>query len=116
MKHLTLLLFLLITPLVKAQDVTLDNIATFEDKTVTLCETVTGTYQTKSENKVLYLNFGAAFPNNAFTVVVFQKDFKNFSYDLLTLKNKKICVTGKVVIYKGKPQIIISKEADVVIP
>ena len=33
----------------------------------------------------------------------------------MTLKGKKICVTGKVAIYKGKPQIIVSKELEVVV-
>jgi DNA/RNA endonuclease YhcR with UshA esterase domain len=115
MKHLTLILFLLLAPTVKAQEVTLENIASFEGKTVTLCETITGTFQTKTESKVTYLNFGKSFPNNAFTIVIFKKDLDNFSYDPMTLKDKKICVTGKVGIYKGKPQIIVNKEAAIVV-
>ena len=116
MKNLTLFLFLTFTTVSFAQEeVTLENIASFEGKTVMLCETITGTYQTKTESKVTYLNFGKSFPNNSFTVVIFKKDLENFSYDPMTLKGKKICVTGKVGIYKGKPQIIVNKELEVVV-
>jgi hypothetical protein len=116
MKSIFFILFLLISTFSFAQeDVTLENIASFEGKTVTLCETITGTFQTKTESKVTYLNFGKSFPNHAFTVVIFKKDLENFSFDPMTLKNKKICVTGKVGIYKGKPQIIVNKEAAIVV-
>ncbi len=114
MNNLTLLLFVFTSTLFFAQEkVTLENIASFEGKTITLCETVTGTHQTKSESKVTYLNFGKPFPDHAFTVVVFKNVLNEFSYDPLTLKNKKICVTGKVVFYKGKPQIVIKNESQI---
>lgn len=114
MKTLTLLLFVFTSTLFFAQEkVTLENIASFEGKTITLCETVTGTHQTKSESKVTYLNFGKSFPDHAFTVVVFKNVLNEFTYDPLTLKNKKICVTGKVVFYKGKPQIVIKNESQI---
>jgi hypothetical protein len=116
MKTLTLLLFLTFSTFTFSQEeATLENIASFEGKTVTLCETITGTYQTKTESKVTYLNFGKSFPNNSFTVVIFKKDLENFSYDPMTLKGKKICVTGKVGFYKDKPQIIVSKESEIIV-
>lgn len=110
MKNLTLLLFLTFTILSFSQEtITLENIASFEGKTVTICETITGTFQTKKESKVTYLNSGKSFPNHSFTVLIFKKDLENFSYNPLTLKDKKVCITGKVGIYKGKPQIIVNK-------
>ncbi len=116
MRHLLLLLFIVLSHLVQAQEVTLDNIATFEGKIVTLCSTITGTYQTKGEKKVTYLNFGKLYPNSSFTIVIFEKELIHFSYNPAAfLKNKKVCVTGKVVLYKRKPQFIISKEAEIVV-
>ncbi|MBK9224546.1 MAG: hypothetical protein IPO23_07795 [Flavobacterium sp.] len=99
-----------------AQTVTLDNITTFENQRVTLCEKVIGTYQSKSESGVSYLNFGAPYPNHSFTVVIFKKDLEHFDYDPVAfLKNKTVCVSGTIVFYKNKPQIIASNPDQIVV-
>jgi hypothetical protein len=115
MKKLLIALFLLGTLLVSAQEITptLKNIASFEGKIITICEKVTGIYETKGGNALL--NFGKPFPDNAFSVVIFKQDRDAFSYDPLTLEAKNICVTGTVILYKGKPQIIVKKEFEIVV-
>lgn len=101
---------------VRAQTVTLDNIASFENQRIVLCEKITGTFQSKNESKVTYLNFGAPYPNHSFTVVIFKKDLEHFDYDPVTfLKNKTVCVSGIVVFYKNKPQIIASSPDQIVV-
>ena len=50
--------------------------------------------------------------NHSFTVVFFEKVLKTFSYDPLTLKGKQVCITGKVVFFKEKPQIVLYDEKD----
>lgn len=61
------------------------------------------------------MNFGKQFPNHAFTLVIFKNVLSKFSYDPLTLKKKKICVTGNVALYKGKPQLVIENESQIVL-
>jgi micrococcal nuclease len=115
MKKIFIALFLFGTVLVSAQEITptLENIASFEGKTITICEKVTGIHETKGGNALL--NFGKPFPDNAFSVVVFKLDREAFSYDPLTLDTKTICVTGTVILYKGKPEIIVKKETEIVV-
>ena len=115
MKKIFLALFLFGTLLVSAQEITptLENIASFEGKTITICEKVTSIYETKGGNALL--NFGKPFPNNAFTVVVFKSDRDTFSYNPLSLDTKTICITGTVILYKGKPEIIVKKESEIVV-
>lgn len=115
MKKVFLTLFLFGTLLVSAQEITptLENIASFEGKTITICEKVTSIYETKGGNALL--NFGKPFPNNAFTVVVFKSDRDTFSYNPLSLDAKTICITGTVILYKGKPEIIVKKESEIVV-
>jgi hypothetical protein len=109
----TLILFLCcLSASLWSQEVTLENIGTFEGKIVTFCAPITGTYQTKGERKVTYLNFGKAYPDHSFTVVFFEKVLKTFSYDPLTLKGKQVCITGKVILYKEKPEIVLYDEKD----
>ena len=118
MKKITLLLFIAFSALTNAQtkNVTLDSIAKYEGKTVTICEKVQSTYQTKGEHKNVMLSFGKPYPNNTFTLIIFESDLKKFSYNPVEkLKNSTVCVTGKVVIYKDKPEFIITKEEDIII-
>lgn len=116
MKKFIALLFFTFIPIVKAQNVSLDSIAKYEGKTVTICEKVLSTFQSKGEHKNILLSFGQPYPKNTFTVVIFEKDLANFTYNPAeTLKNKIICITGKVIIYKDKPEFIVTKEEEITI-
>lgn len=115
MKKNLLLLFIVFASVVFAQETaTIENITSFEGKTITICEKVTGIHETKGENAVL--NFGKAYPNNAFSIIIFKRDREKFSYNPLEFLNSKtICITGTVIMYKGKPEIVIKNEAEIVI-
>ena len=97
-----------------SQTVPLDSVQFYEGKTITVCSKVQSTFLAKGEKKTTYINFGKPYPNTAFTAVIFEGDLANFKYipsDFL--KDKNVCITGKVVIYKGKPEIIVSKEEQI---
>ncbi|CAM4245078.1 hypothetical protein [Flavobacterium terrigena] len=116
MKKNLLLLFLVFASVVSAQEATptIENINSFEGKTITICEKVTGVHETKGENVIL--NFGKAYPNNAFSIIIFKRDREKFSYNPLEFLNEKtICITGTVIMYKGKPEIVIKYESEIVI-
>ena len=112
-------LFLLITSICFwqisfSQTVPLDSVQFYEGKTITVCSKVQGTFVTKGEKKTTYINFGKAYPNNTFTAVIFESDLKYFKYiPSEVLKDKNVCITGKVELYKGKPQIIVKKEEQI---
>jgi DNA/RNA endonuclease YhcR with UshA esterase domain len=76
----------------------------YNGKTVTVKGFVADIY--KSE-KVAYLNFVEKYPNNPFTAVIFARQFEDFP-DINKFRNKDVEVTGRVSIYKGKPQIILN--------
>ncbi|HLV23238.1 MAG TPA: hypothetical protein VKY36_00475 [Moheibacter sp.] len=78
------------------------------NKEVQYCDQVFGTFVTKGEKQVILLNLGAEYPNHMLVVAIFQDNWKNFDYKPEEfLKNKTICVKGKLVLYKGKPEIIV---------
>ncbi len=92
----------------------IDSVATYEGKTITVCARVVSTFVTKGAKKVTYLNFGKPYPNSSFTVVIFESSLPNFTYNPAEyLKGKEICVTGKVKLYKGKPEMEIGKEQEI---
>lgn len=81
------------------------------NETVSLCEKVVdGKYFDNSQTTLL--NIGAAHPNELLTLVIKGDDRKKFGGDPEKIfMNQKVCITGKIIDYKGKPEIIIT-EAD----
>jgi len=97
-----------------AQTVPLDSVTNYEGKTITVCSKVQSTFVTKGEKKTTYINFGKPYPNTTFTVVIFEGDLTKFKYTPSEfLREKNVCITGKVKIYKGKPEIIVSSEEQI---
>lgn len=97
-----------------AQSVPLDSVQYCEGKTITVCAKVQGTYVTQGNSKTTYLNFGAPYPNTTFTGVIFASSMAYFNYiPAEHLKDKSVCITGQVEMYKGKPQIILKNEEQI---
>jgi len=84
---------------------------------VTICDKVYGgRYFESGKDQPTLLNMGDAYPNNPFTFVVYGEDRKKFSWKPEEyLIDKEVCVTGEVKEYRGKPQIVVSDTAQLVI-
>lgn len=66
-------------------------------------------YLENSKGAPTLLNIGAAFPNQLVTVVIFGDDRGKFTQGPeIMFADKTISVTGKVTIFRDKPQIVIS--------
>jgi len=115
MKRLLILLIsICLTQILFSQTVPLDSVINYEGKTITVCSKVQSTYVTKGDKKTTYINFGNPYPNTTFTVVIFEGDLPNFKNTPSEyLKDKNVCITGKVKIYKGKPEMIVNKEEQI---
>ena len=115
MKQILILIFsICLTQILFSQTVPLDSVINYEGKTITVCSKVQSTFLTKGVKKTTYINFGKPYPNTTFTAVIFEGDLPNFKYTPSEyLKDKQVCLTGKITIYKGKPQMIISKEEQI---
>lgn len=110
------LFFICIPTLVHSQIVSIDSLHHYEGQKVTICSKVESIYVSNKTKKTTFINFGKTYPNEKLIVVIFEKDLMNFSYDVSThLKNKTVCITGFVKMYKGKPEIIATKEEQIVI-
>ncbi len=68
-------------------------------ETVKVCSKV---YGHKDFGSMVLVNMGGAYPNSLFTVVL------RGSAKGLELDGKLICVSGKVIDYKGKPEIVVT--------
>ncbi len=72
-------------------------------KKATVCGTVVATRVLKDAKGVV-VNLDQRFPNTILSFTIWQNNIPNFSYEPATyLLNKKICITGIVNLYRGKP-------------
>jgi len=78
-------------------------------RVVTVKGFVADVYKT---GKVAYLNFVEKFPDNPFSGVIFASRFKDFG-DITVYEGKNVSLTGRVTVYKGKPQIILDNKEQV---
>ncbi|MDD4235646.1 MAG: DNA/RNA non-specific endonuclease [Bacteroidales bacterium] len=83
----------------------------FVDKNekITVCGTVVSTHKSNKGN--VFLNLDKSFPNQIFSVTIWNRDLINFSYQPeIFLLNKKICVTGTISSYQGVPGTYVNNE------
>jgi hypothetical protein len=86
--------------------VNLQDVGKYMDKVVAVQGKV---FTSRDMGSMVLVNLGAAFPNQLLTVV-FRGEAKSKA---MGLDGKDISVQGKLIDYKGKPEIIITNPADV---
>jgi DNA/RNA endonuclease YhcR with UshA esterase domain len=74
-------------------------------QTVTVEGTVDQVH-TARRSGVTFLDLGGRYPNQAFTGVIFKDDAGKFP-EVHALEGKTVDITGKVRLYKGRPEIIL---------
>jgi micrococcal nuclease len=112
MKYIFLIIVIFATLVTKAQTkIEVNDAAKHMNETVTVCAKV---YGVKELDKVTLINLGAKYPASPLTIAVFEKDRAAFT-SLTSFNGKEICVTGKIIEYKGKPEIIVSKQEQITI-
>ena len=73
--------------------------------------TVTGVVaQVSYRSGLTFLNFGKPFPNHSFTAIVRDRSTNQFD-DLSGLKGTAVSIKGKVIDYKGKPEIELTTKS-----
>jgi len=83
------------------------------NETVTICEKVFSTKLITLSN-MTFLDLGGFHPNQMLTVVIKGEDrskFKDAPDEYF--KGRNICVTGTVIDYKGKPEIVVSDPSQI---
>jgi hypothetical protein len=80
----------------------------FIGKEVKVCDIVVQVKFASTVNRQpTFMDFGAKYPNELFTALVWGDDLGKFTYSLKNLQGKNICVSGVITLYKGRPEIIV---------
>lgn len=73
----------------------------------TVCGTVASAhFAFRSRGQPTFLNLGRAYPNEDFIAVIWGDDRAKFGKPE-SLDGNRVCVTGPILLYRGKPEIIL---------
>ncbi len=99
----------------QVKEVALDSLNSHIGETVWVCGKVFGVkYLTTSKNTPTFINVGAAYPNSPLTLLIRQDVRNRFSYKPdQKLTGQSICVTGRLQLYKDKPEIVVKNESEI---
>jgi DNA/RNA endonuclease YhcR with UshA esterase domain len=94
---------------VSAAEVGIGDASKHIGETATVCDVVASAkFLSASRRQPTFLNLGEPYPDQIFTVVIFGSDRAKFGTPETSLKDKHICVTGKIQEYRGVPEIIVN--------
>ena len=112
MKYLLVSVFALITTCSNAQqNINIEDAPKHVNDSVIVCSKIYGgKYLEQTKGSPTFLNVGAAYPNAPLTLVIWGDVRKQFKQAPELLYNKDVCIYGVIKLYKGKPEIIIKNE------
>src|SRR5947209_9326383 len=77
----------------------------------TVTDRVDGVHQSGKGN--IFLNMGGKYPNQAFTAFVPSSSAAQFS-NPQQYEDKTVAVSGKITLYRGKPEIIVTNVSQII--
>jgi hypothetical protein len=73
----------------------------------TVCGQVVSThYATSSKGQPTFLNLDEPYPKEVFTVLIWGSERAKFGKPEEKYRNSRVCVTGKITEFRGKPEIV----------
>jgi hypothetical protein len=92
-----------------AAPITPEEAAKHVGEDVTVCGTVAGAkHAGQARGAPTFIDFGQPYPNSIFTALILGSDRAKFGTPEKDLQGKQVCVTGKIRLYEGKPEIILT--------
>src|SRR5262245_51280823 len=77
-------------------------------KQATVCGVVaSANFATRSKRQPTFLNLDKPYPEHIFTAVIWIEDRPKFGAPETDLKGKRVCVSGLIESYQGKPEIVL---------
>jgi DNA/RNA endonuclease YhcR with UshA esterase domain len=79
-------------------------------ETATVTDRVDGVHQSGKGN--IFLNMGGKYPNQAFTAFIPSSSAAQFS-NPQQYEGQTVAVSGKITLYRGKPEIIVNSPSQI---
>ena len=99
------------------KEVKLDDIGKHVGDSVRVCDKVYGGIFLERRNGTpTFLNVGGSYSNHLLTIVIWPEVRKEFTEKPEEFyKDKKVCVVGKVELFRDKPQIVLHSKGQIII-
>lgn len=92
----------------KAQVVTAEQARDHVGERATVCDRVASAhFASRSRGRPTFLNLGRPYPHAIFTVVVWGRDRARFGQPEKQYRDKHVCVTGFISVYRGQPDMTV---------
>jgi hypothetical protein len=85
-------------------------------ETATVCGHVADSNYLANGSHLTFLNFDRPYPNHTFTAFVAADNRSKFENAEVRYRDKDICVTGQIVDYQGKPEIVLTDPNQITTP
>jgi hypothetical protein len=82
----------------------------------TVCGKVVSTHYAKnSKGEATFLNLDEPFPKEVFTILIWGSDREKFGTPEDEYKGLRVCVTGKITSFRGRPEIVSTERGQIAI-
>jgi len=71
-------------------------------------------YASRSKGQPTFLNLDKPYPNPIFTALIWGEDRSKFDQPEVRLRDKRICTTGRITLFKGVPEIVLREPSQLV--
>jgi len=83
----------------------------------TVCDEVASTRHLTGGRRPTFLNLGQPYPDQDLTILIWGEDRSKFADPPeRAFRDRYVCVTGRVELYRGRPQIVVREPASLRIP
>jgi micrococcal nuclease len=90
-----------------AAEVTPQQAGAHVGETATVCGVVaSANYSVRTKGQPTFLNLDQPYPKQVFTVLIWGSDRSKFGTPEVQWMGKRLCATGKIEAYRGKPEIV----------
>jgi hypothetical protein len=83
------------------------------NETGTVCGKVADARYLESGSRPTFLNFDKKFPDHTFTAFIAGENREKFGTPEKDYLEKDVCVTGKIVLFNGKPEIVLTEPSQI---
>ena len=111
MKYIIILLTFISLSSTAQKNINIEDASKYVNDSVIVCSKIYGgKFLENAKGSPTFLDVGAKYPNALLTVVIWGDVRKQFHQAPELLYNKDVCIYGVIEMYKGKPQIVIKRE------
>jgi hypothetical protein len=99
------------------KEISIDSLSQHVGDSVTVCTKIYGgIFLDRSKDSLTLLNAGGRYPNSPLTVMIRISARRQFKEPPeVFYKDKDVCITGKIILYKEKPEIVVYDEKQIVV-